>query len=364
MAVARWQTYLGQLAAAGIVPPPAAAMSDSADLPPGSPPPWTRPAGRCPVSPGPSSATARSPCCPPRRSPPSARRCPSSASPSSTARPAPTPTTAVGTPPRRGCWPGTPSRGRRRPSGRRAHRSRSTDLQVGDLVFSPGGQDVGIYLGDGDVVGASAATYQVGVRPVVAGSSATRVTLPHRRRRTAAPAPAPGRLWRTAARARPGQPGVGRVRQRPDPGRGAVRAGRGPPRAALRRRGVLRRDEHGVRVHLRVAAVHHRLLPVLASQVSAYERKPALAAVPGTSNHGWALAVDLCGGINVAGSPQWTWMTANAGRFGFVQPDWARPGPRSPSRGTGSSASSPRRPTSGTEGPTARGGRRGPATAA
>ena len=40
------------------------------------------------------------------------------------------------------------------------------DLQIGDLVFSPGGQDVGIYLGTGDVVGASAGTYQVGVRPV------------------------------------------------------------------------------------------------------------------------------------------------------------------------------------------------------
>ena len=64
--------------------------------------------------------------------------------------------------------------------------------------------------------------------------------------------------------------------------------------------------------------------------MSAFPRKPALAACPGTSNHGWALAVDLCGGINVAGSPQWTWMTANAGRFGFVQPDWARPGAEKP----------------------------------
>ncbi|WP_324277311.1 NlpC/P60 family protein [Blastococcus brunescens] len=33
-----------------------------------------------------------------------------------------------------------------------------------------------------------------------------------------------------------------------------------------------------------------------ASQVNLYGRKPALAAVPGTSNHGWGLAVDLCGG--------------------------------------------------------------------
>jgi hypothetical protein len=68
----------------------------------------------------------------------------------------------------------------------------------------------------------------------------------------------------------------------------------------------------------------------LGGQIAAFYRKPALAAVPGTSNHGWALAVDLCGGINIAGSPQWTWMTANAGRFGFVQPAWAGPAGEKP----------------------------------
>jgi LAS superfamily LD-carboxypeptidase LdcB len=52
--------------------------------------------------------------------------------------------------------------------------------------------------------------------------------------------------------------------------------------------------------------------------------------VPGTSNHGWALAVDLCGGINIGGSAQWAWMVANAARFGFVQPDWASPGGEKP----------------------------------
>ena len=53
--------------------------------------------------------------------------------------------------------------------------------------------------------------------------------------------------------------------------------------------------------------------------MTAFRIKPALAAVPGTSNHGWALAVDLCGGINVAGTAEWRWMTANAGRYGFVE---------------------------------------------
>jgi cell wall-associated NlpC family hydrolase len=63
-----------------------------------------------------------------------------------------------------------------------------------------------------------------------------------------------------------------------------------------------------------------------ASQVRLYGQKPALAAVPGTSNHGWGLAVDLCGGIDSYGSEQYRWMTANAGRFGFVHPTWADPG--------------------------------------
>ncbi|RBY88458.1 NlpC/P60 family protein [Blastococcus sp. TF02A-26] len=63
-----------------------------------------------------------------------------------------------------------------------------------------------------------------------------------------------------------------------------------------------------------------------ASQVRLYGQKPALAAVPGTSNHGWGLAVDLCGGIEVFGTPQYQWMVANAGRFGWLHPTWADPG--------------------------------------
>ena len=63
-----------------------------------------------------------------------------------------------------------------------------------------------------------------------------------------------------------------------------------------------------------------------AGQVDLYRRKPALAAVPGTSNHGWGLAVDLCGGIQHFGTPQYAWMVANAGRFGFLHPTWADPG--------------------------------------
>ncbi|NEK84543.1 D-alanyl-D-alanine carboxypeptidase [Blastococcus saxobsidens] len=62
------------------------------------------------------------------------------------------------------------------------------------------------------------------------------------------------------------------------------------------------------------------------SQVRLFGEKPALAAVPGTSNHGWGLAVDLCGGIQTFGTPQYAWMVANAGRFGFLHPTWADQG--------------------------------------
>lgn len=52
--------------------------------------------------------------------------------------------------------------------------------------------------------------------------------------------------------------------------------------------------------------------------------KPGLAATPGKSNHGWGIAVDLCGGINRFGTPQHEWMRANAGQFGWYHPSWAQ----------------------------------------
>ncbi|WP_459717522.1 D-alanyl-D-alanine carboxypeptidase family protein [Actinophytocola sp. KF-1] len=62
------------------------------------------------------------------------------------------------------------------------------------------------------------------------------------------------------------------------------------------------------------------------AQVRLYAQKPALAAVPGTSNHGWGLALDLCGGAQSFGSPQYAWLRANAPSFGWVNPEWAWPG--------------------------------------
>ncbi|MFV0458408.1 MAG: D-alanyl-D-alanine carboxypeptidase family protein [Actinomycetales bacterium] len=62
----------------------------------------------------------------------------------------------------------------------------------------------------------------------------------------------------------------------------------------------------------------------LASQISVKARKPGLAAKPGTSRHGLAVAVDLCGGIQSFNTPQHNWMRANAPQFGWCDPVWAR----------------------------------------
>ena len=60
-------------------------------------------------------------------------------------------------------------------------------------------------------------------------------------------------------------------------------------------------------------------------QVAVYRSKPGLAAVPGTSAHGWGKAVDFCGGVENPGSAASNWMRANAARFGWSHPSWAEP---------------------------------------
>ena len=60
------------------------------------------------------------------------------------------------------------------------------------------------------------------------------------------------------------------------------------------------------------------------AQVRLKAAKPRLAARPGTSNHGWGTAVDLCGGIQTFGTPQHRWMQANAPLYGFFHPRWAQ----------------------------------------
>ena len=62
-------------------------------------------------------------------------------------------------------------------------------------------------------------------------------------------------------------------------------------------------------------------------QVELYATMPAgYAAVPGTSNHGWGLAVDLCGGIQVDGSPEHGWLMDHAAAYDWFHPSWALPG--------------------------------------
>lgn len=62
-----------------------------------------------------------------------------------------------------------------------------------------------------------------------------------------------------------------------------------------------------------------------ASQVSLRARKPGLAARPGTSEHGWGLAVDLGGGVERAGEYYW-WLRENGPAYGWDNPEWARKG--------------------------------------
>jgi cell wall-associated NlpC family hydrolase len=326
-ATRRWQDYLSQLAAAGIEPPPAAALSGPDDLPDGFAPALDD-AGR-PV-PGVAWAVAGNR--------------PVTVLPAETVAAVSSALSQLGKPFAAGtvgpqtydCGGFTSAAwllaGYAVPATPQAQWAAGapvpvSDLQIGDLVFAPGGQDVGIYLGDGDVVGASAGTYQVAVQSLAAGSSAVRVTLPAPAEPNAplaaggptgpcgAPLPAPGTAspqWGGWAN---GQIPTG------------VLCELGVYRHALRCDAAASYRE----MNAEYQATFGRPLCItdsyrsLGAQVAAFYSKPALAAVPGTSNHGWALAVDLCDGINVFGTPQWTWMTQHAGRFGFVQPAWAGP---------------------------------------
>lgn len=81
----------------------------------------------------------------------------------------------------------------------------------------------------------------------------------------------------------------------------------------------------------------------LQQQQSVYARKPGMSAVPGKSNHGYGLALDLGCGINQFQSPQFNWMKKNAPKHGWVHPAWAESSPFEPwhweyQKGTGTKA--------------------------
>lgn len=62
------------------------------------------------------------------------------------------------------------------------------------------------------------------------------------------------------------------------------------------------------------------------AQSAVYNEKPGLAAVPGTSNHGWGVALDLCGGVESYASPQHVWLAEQGEKYGWVNPSWAQAG--------------------------------------
>lgn len=68
----------------------------------------------------------------------------------------------------------------------------------------------------------------------------------------------------------------------------------------------------------------------ISSQYGLAARKPGLAARPGTSEHGWGLAVDTCRGPDQLGSQRRAWFLQNAPAFGWVNPPWAQPGGSKP----------------------------------
>ncbi len=62
----------------------------------------------------------------------------------------------------------------------------------------------------------------------------------------------------------------------------------------------------------------------IGSQQAVAASKPGLAAKPGTSMHGWGIAIDFGGGTETASGQQYEWLVANAGEYGWENPDWAK----------------------------------------
>ncbi|WP_369136766.1 NlpC/P60 family protein [Modestobacter versicolor] len=338
-ALADWQGYLGLLSAAGITPPPAAELADTGALPDGLAP--LRDAAGTPIAGVATTFTAGRVV----TVLPAETVAAVSAAFAQLGRPYLVDATGfdgfscaglVST-----AWT---QAGVGLPADLAAQWSRGTpvpvgQLQVGDLVFSTdprsGLDDVGLYLGGTSVLSASADRWQVAVRDVADLRTAVRVTVP-----PSAPTPPPVAATGTPATC---------SAPLPPPG-----AASGPVSGAWGgwSNGQIPRDElctigDGHRLRCDAAAAYNAMSAAyaaafgsplcitdsyrsLSAQVDAHHRKPKITAVPGTSNHGWALAVDLCGGVNVFGTAQTAWMQGNAGQYGWVHPDWAAAGGQNP----------------------------------
>jgi hypothetical protein len=66
----------------------------------------------------------------------------------------------------------------------------------------------------------------------------------------------------------------------------------------------------------------------LAQQYAVKAEKGGLAATPGTSNHGWGLAIDFCS--RETSGARWTWLKENGPLYGFQNPSWAQAGGAGP----------------------------------
>jgi len=205
-------------------------------------------------------------------------------------------------------------------------------LQVGDLVFTTdpgtGLDDVGLYVGGTSVVSASADRWQVAVHEVADLSTAVRVTVP-----ATTPTPLPVPITGDATCSAP-HPAAGDATAAVSGAWGGFANGQVPADqlCAVGPGQRLRCDAAAAYTAMSAAYEAAFGAPLcitdsyrsLDAQVDAHHRKPKITAVPGTSNHGWGLAVDLCGGVNVFGTAQTAWMQVNAGHFGWVHPDWAQ----------------------------------------
>ncbi len=67
-----------------------------------------------------------------------------------------------------------------------------------------------------------------------------------------------------------------------------------------------------------------------AEQVIVKAERGPWAATPGTSEHGFGRAVDLCGGVQDYSNPAHLWLVQNAPLYGWFHPDWAAQGGRLP----------------------------------
>ena len=215
----------------------------------------------------------------------------------------------------------------------------NADAQPGDLVFlGParlGAQGVGIVLDQRTMLTADARLAGVVVTDLPAGDTVVGVARPALARRAPQPTPTAtdgGLPWR-----------CGGVQLPPRAAGEAAGAWGGYPNglipaAALCPVGI---GSHLLRCDaaesLRALSAAHTAAfggplcvtdsyRTFAAQVRLYGVKPALAAVPGTSNHGWGLAVDLCGGAQSFGTAEYAWLARTAPLFGWSNPPWARPG--------------------------------------